>query len=212
MLNPQVPLNVFLPASDMNKTMFIGTHDSNAFNSGAFFMRVNEWTVNLLIETLLVSRTNPDVDLGIEKAQTAMQSVLASSAFREQAVYQPRGWFNAFERRGEGFEGTHGSLLVHFHGLEGDKWPLMMTYLRKVGSKRNPFEVDYADTPYVSLISAYWDRIHRAHNLLQQSRGRGEDNLRAAADRVYHALSFEADNYPVFDQTMNELENVLNAG
>lgn len=189
--------------------MFVASHDDRGLNGGVFFIKVDEMSVTFLIESLALVRLYPKLDLGIEKSRTAMQTVLSDIGFRDRVVFMPRRWFNAFEMRRRGFEGPKGSMLVHFHGLEGDKWPLMTRYLRKVRSRKNPYEMDFEDTPYAHEIEPFWDRIREAKALLAETKGRKEDVIRTLSGRLYHSLSFETDQERTFNSQLEKLSEKL---
>ena len=117
-----------MPPDDFEHTNFVGTHDDDGLNSGAFFLRVDGWSVQMLIEVLAPPR-DPGFDIAAWKDDKALENVLTSEPFREAVVYQPRTWFNAYQLSSDRFEGKRGDLLVHFHDLEGDKWSAMQQTL-----------------------------------------------------------------------------------
>ena len=87
-LNPRIPLKIFLPPEDFCHAAFLGTHDEQGLNRGVFFLRVHEWSVKMLIEVLSVSKD--EFGDSLEASRKALEKVLRSDRFWDQAFYQPR--------------------------------------------------------------------------------------------------------------------------
>ncbi|RAR06778.1 glycosyltransferase family 34 protein [Stemphylium lycopersici] len=112
-----------------NKTYLLITEDWNGLNNGVFLLRVNSWAIELFTAILAFRHYEPDVDLPFTE-QSAMDHVLRTDHFKDQARYVPQHWFNGypdgnaqtFEQR-EDVKGLHerhvrrGDYLVHFAGL-----------------------------------------------------------------------------------------------
>lgn len=210
LLNPHVPLELFLPPDDYDHIHFVGTHDTEGLNSGAFFLRVHEWSVRLLIEVLSMPKNDPSLQHAIGKDQMALEMVLTAPNWRQQVVYQPKTWFNAYQLGVDHFEGKRGDLLVHFHDLEGDKWSAMSAYLAQVSLRNNTWSVPLGMTTYQYEIDEYWDRIRNTERLLNLAERHMDDHrVEEAAKRLGYAFHFEADIEKVMHEEMDLLKVVL---
>lgn len=209
-LNPEIPLEIFVPPPTVNDVHFIGTKDADGLSNGAFFIHVHEWTVKMLIEVLALPRMAPGLDLGSEKDQQAMQQVLIGPLFRDGVIYQPRTWWNAYQISTESREGRPGTLLVHFHELEGDKWSAMSNTLMQVDEQPSAWAVPLAQTTYLFEVDEYWKRMEHGKKLLEQAERKShEDNVRNAIDRLNHALDYEADEEAVLLGAMDNIKEAL---
>jgi len=144
-------------------------------------------------------------------AQSAMQVILENEHFRDSAVYQPRTWFNAHQRRSD-FEGKPGSLMVHFQHLEGDKWLHMASWLDVLRHGRKTYEIPLKDTTYEVELEEYWNRIRLARKLLKNTDGKGipdKDSVRAAIERLQFALNFEADQEAIFNDALDVMKEEM---
>ncbi|KAK5163465.1 uncharacterized protein LTR77_010647 [Saxophila tyrrhenica] len=209
-LNPHVPLESFLPPADFSRTHLLGTHDSKGFNSGVFFLRVHDWSVQMLVEVLYAGNFHPEIERAEDKTQAAFDEVLRSDRFRGQVVYQPRTWYNAYQLNATQFEGHRGDLLVHFHDIGGDKWTAMADTLARTAKAKKKWAVPFEETTYESEISDYWERIRKARQLLSVARSRQEDNaVWEAVRRLSYALTYEVDDKEKMRGGMIAVQNAL---
>ncbi|KAK6390078.1 hypothetical protein LTR65_005891 [Meristemomyces frigidus] len=210
LLNPHVPLDIFLPPADYAHVHFLGTHDTAGLNTGAFFLRVHEWSVRLLIEVLSLPKHEPALEHAVDKDQMALEMLLTAASWRQQVVYMPRTWFNAYQLDVDKFEGKRGDLLVHFHDLEGDKWSAMSAYLAQVALRNSTWSRPLATTTYASEIDEYWERVRNAERLLDVAERHSADKgVEEAAKRLGYAFHFEADIEKVMHQAMDGMKEAL---
>ena len=71
LLNPRMPLEIFLPPEEFDHIHFLGTHDEEGLNCGVFFIRVHEWSVQMLLDVLAIPDHHPEV----QPAQVATSGV-----------------------------------------------------------------------------------------------------------------------------------------
>lgn len=163
LINPLIPLEPFLPPPDFSDIHFVGSKDQNGLNTGIFFIRVHPWAVKLLSQTLAYPEFKPEVDLGPAADQEAMQILFNHTAFLGNVLYQPRIWLNTFEWR-HGYEGKkeNGHLLVHFPGLEEDRWPHMQEWCSQVSERGNAWEIPYRNSSYPGWIRSFWEPLREA--------------------------------------------------
>ncbi|RMY64806.1 hypothetical protein D0863_09548 [Hortaea werneckii] len=212
LLNPQIPLEVFLPPQDLDDQVhFIGTHDHHGLNTGVFFLRVHEWSVKMLIEVLATPKSSPAVlEHAYEKDKAVLEEVLTHPDWREYVLYQPRPWWNAYQLDATEYESGRGALLVHFHGLEGDKWSSMSHYLEEVGSSNSTWSVPLAMTNYEGEVSDYWARLRQAGRLLDQAeRNLREEGVEEAALHLVDIAQYEADMEGEMHDAMDGLKAAM---
>ena len=89
----------------------------------------------MLTELLGYPLLKPEVNLSRSTNQESISLVLKKNiggpdghGYRRGLIYIPRMLINAYEFH-YGYEGEKGNLLVHFPGLEKDRWPHMAKWL-----------------------------------------------------------------------------------
>ncbi|KAL4802399.1 hypothetical protein BDV18DRAFT_164222 [Aspergillus unguis] len=162
MINSLIPLEIFLPPTDLKGVHMVATKDHKGLNTGIFFLRVHQWTVRMLIESLAYPTYNPGTDLGMQVDQTAMEKVLNKTEYRDGVVYLPRPWINTYEWR-HAYEGEKGHMLVHFPGLGEDRWSHMQKWLDVVEAEEE-WEVEVQETWYLDETRQFWERIRHARD------------------------------------------------
>ena len=88
LVNPSIPLEIFLPPSDMDDVHFLGGRDQNCLNTGTFFLRVSAWSVHMLTKALALPLTHPEIDLGNSMDQVAMAKIMGADYGTEEAAKQ----------------------------------------------------------------------------------------------------------------------------
>ncbi|KEQ93288.1 glycosyltransferase family 34 protein [Aureobasidium subglaciale EXF-2481] len=209
-LNQQVPLELFVPPLE-EEINLIATHDDNGyFNGGVFFLRVDTWSLEFLIQVLAVPLTDRKHHVSLNKDHAALEQIMESQRFRNRVTYQPRIWYNAFDSN-KTYEGEAGGLMVHLLDLGGDKWARMDKYLGNVTSKVNPHELPLEQTPYEEQVQAFWKRMRDSRRILKEAREKekGHDAIKESARRLRFALEFETDNEVVMRGAYDRLLNAL---
>ncbi|CEL03104.1 hypothetical protein ASPCAL04261 [Aspergillus calidoustus] len=166
-LNPAIPLEIFLPPNDLGDIHLVATKDHKGLNTGIFFLRVHPWAINLLAETLAFPAYNPSIDLDIQVDQSAMERVLNGSRYRDHVTYLPRTWINAYEWA-HAYEGEHGNYLVHFPGLGKQRWPHMERWLDIIERTPERWEVPVDQTGYLVDTEAFWYRVGKAKGIIDE--------------------------------------------
>ena len=161
-IDPDLKSEMFLPPPDFDYVNFLVAKDQNGMNTGIFFLRVCDWSVKYMAKTLAYPLFRPDVDLGRSADQVAMELVANETDFRDQTLYQPRIWYNTYEFH-HGYEGKAGRMLVHFPGLEEDRWDHMQKWLDIVeGSKAAEWILPLENTEYPAEINRFWAELREA--------------------------------------------------
>ncbi|RDW70879.1 uncharacterized protein DSM5745_08390 [Aspergillus mulundensis] len=185
-INPLIPLELFLPPDSSSPSSrgssgpgpgpldtihLVATKDHKGLNTGIFFIRVHEWSVRFLIESLAYPTYNPSTDLGVQVDQSAMERVLNGSAYRGNVTYLPRPWINAYEWK-HAFEGRKGDMLVHFPGLDGERWAHMRRWLDVVEVGGGGWSVPVEQTGFGDGARVFWERVERGRRIVERF-GRG---------------------------------------
>ncbi|KAF6217639.1 hypothetical protein HO133_006741 [Letharia lupina] len=172
-LNENIPWSIFLPPrEDFNDIHFLGNKDWHSFNCGLFMMRINEWSVNFLIQATALPLLRPDVPLGVpipNMEQDAMRWVLDQEGYKEHAVYQPRLWYNTFAQGPDKEPETKmGDMLIHFPGVE-HKYPLMGHWLDIVENEPEKVNIPLANLTLHSNIKGFWANLRTAKQALHNA-------------------------------------------
>eukprot|EP00833_Pecoramyces_ruminatium_P005443 jgi/Orpsp1_1/1179475/evm.model.c7180000069468.1 len=105
-LNPNIKLESFLPTD--NKIHLIAAYDywgrkdfCCGLNAGIFFIRVHEWSLNLLMRAVSYPYFNIEKEI-CQSDQTSLNNVLIESNEFNHYVIVPQQWFNNFHiKKGE---------------------------------------------------------------------------------------------------------------
>jgi hypothetical protein len=171
-MNPNLPLETFLPPSDILDVHMILTKDWNGMNNGVFPIRVHPWSVELLSAAIAYPVMNPDVEL-FWPDQSALSNILeGNDYFAKSVVYCPLRWFNAYMGLPDG-EGLNpkspehlqvhrGDLLVHFPGTPRESLEETLgPYLAIAEAHRRNWELPLESTGYVQETEEFWKRYRK---------------------------------------------------
>ena len=207
-INPKIPLEIFLPPDSYEHIHFVGNKDENGLNTGVFFLRVHEWSVRMLAKTVAFPMFRGDVDLGRSADQNAMAIILNESDFRSAILYQPRIWYNTYEFH-HGYEGKKGNLLVHFPGLEDERWQHMSDWLDIVEGPSQGWEMDLDRTLYPKDIQEYWSELGHARTVLEQAQDVMGKQWRAKMEAAAKGDEVDAAAKKKVDQGLVDASNAL---
>ena len=201
-LNTEIPLEIFLPPDDFKGGHVLVTRDQSAVNDGVFFLHVHSWSVRMLIDVLSI----PKREFGDNAARKALDKILRSETCRESVFYQPRKWYNTYQTSASDTEAKAGDLLVHFHGLGGDKWGAMASTIAKTSELRRDWSLPLERTSYEKEIGDYWNRIREARALLAQAwEQREEPHVDPSYRRLQYATTYEVDDIDAIGSAMSGL-------
>ncbi|KAB8556627.1 hypothetical protein FH972_025663 [Carpinus fangiana] len=85
-----------------------------------------------------------------------------------EILYQPRVWYNTYEWH-HAYEGKKGNLLVHFPGLEDDRWRHMSDWLDVVENTPTKWDVPLEQTMYPDEVKDYYTGLAEASKTLKQA-------------------------------------------
>lgn len=74
-MNPNIPLEVYLPPPELDDVNVVVTDDHNGLNTGAFFVRVNSWSAQLFADVVALPSIQPETPLKYSE-QSALEILL----------------------------------------------------------------------------------------------------------------------------------------
>lgn len=158
-MNPNVPLESFLPPRHMNEVNLMTTNDVFGLNNGVFFIRVNAWAVKLLSHAIAFPYFNPKVVLG-NADQSAMLHLLEDRQINRNAIILPQHFFNGYRLgMGEGENSRPGALIMHFPGGNKQFMQEFIGYIE--GGHNSTWNIPYEQTTYADELKEFWDQAFR---------------------------------------------------
>lgn len=214
-LNPEIPLEIFLPANDVGDYHVLATKDQNGLNTGIFFLRVHQWSVQMLLRAVGMPIFRPDVDLGFSADQKAMALHFNETDNKDHVLYQPRTWYNTYEFN-HAYEGKEGDLLVHFPGLFDNRFPHMKDWLDVVeGPMGRKWQMPLQESAYPARIEEFWKlvrqgrlRLDEAPSLLWES-GTTDDGV-AVVEHLRNVMHDETDQIATMKDAIDTFDNFFN--
>jgi hypothetical protein len=161
----------FRPWNPVDSIHLLATQDWNGLNNGIFLLRVNRWAIDLFTGILALRYYRPGVDLPFTE-QSAMEILIKEAQFKDNVVWTPQWWFNAYPRPFEDFsplradslaqkaEELHarrGDFLVHFAG-RGDREEAMTPWLEKAESAMTDWALEMPERRLDAEIADFWQK------------------------------------------------------
>jgi hypothetical protein len=168
-MNPNIPLETFLPPPQLSHIHLLLTKDWNGLNNGVFPICVHPWSVEFLTAAISYPIVHPDIPL-YWPDQSAMNNLFQENEyFAHSVVYVPLRWFNAYMRSPDGemlnsdsppqYQVHPGDYLVHFPGTPAEHLERMLgPYLDIAEAHRAEWEVPREETQYTREIEAFWKK------------------------------------------------------
>jgi hypothetical protein len=155
--NPNIRLEQLLPTprEDFDDIHLLTTNDIFGLNNGVFFLRVTEWSVNLLNSIIAFPYYNRGVEL-TNADQSAMRILLQDrETFGKHALIVPQHFFNGY-RPGmlEGEISQPGALFMHFPGANKayiKEWNAYISH-----GKNETWNMPFNSTAYPTQLTAFW--------------------------------------------------------
>ncbi|KAJ5457197.1 hypothetical protein N7530_012471, partial [Penicillium desertorum] len=207
-LNNDIPVEIFLPPSDLKDIHLVASQDQNGLNTGVMFLHVHPWTISFLTETMGYPLYLPQIDLGRSADQEGMRRVLNG------VIYLPRPWINTYEWDWA-YEGKRGDLLVHFPGLEERRWPHMAKWLNIVETTPHKWNLPLEDTGYINKTTTYWSQMRSAKESIKSAEKKlqsGEavsGNTKEAVGALREALREKSDDMELVLQRLENLDALI---
>ncbi|KAM0703974.1 hypothetical protein Q7P35_008980 [Cladosporium inversicolor] len=158
-INPLIPLETFLPPTDMLGVQALVTEDWNGLNNGVFYLRVSAWNVEMLSAVIAYRTFKPDESLPFTE-QSAMAAILRDPRFHLNVTVVSSTWFNAYpsewSTNGISYQAKQGDMVLHFAGVN-DKPSALRDWLLTIAKERNLWERPLADTTLVTQVRTFWE-------------------------------------------------------
>lgn len=159
LLNPYIPVEVFLPPSpEFDDVHIVVSNDWNGLNNGVFPVRVNSWSADLFAAIVSFRYYRPDTPLQF-RDQSAMDMLLKEKKFAAHTVYAPQRWFNAYQGEQNEtlapFQVRRGDFLVHFAGVI-DREARMRFWLERAEQHLPDWEIEVQHTSYPEEAREFW--------------------------------------------------------
>lgn len=215
-------MEIFLPPSDLKDIHLVASKDQNGLNTGIMFLHVHPWTITFLSDTLGYPLYLPKNDLGRSADQESMRRVLKKTTggpdgqgYADGVIYLPRPWINTYEWH-HAYEGKKGDLLVHFPGLEEQRWVHMAKWLDIVERTPQKWDVPLEETDYPNKTSTFWTNVRDAkesiklaekihnHNSFQST-----GNLTGAVKELKEVLRENTDDQELLQQRLESIRMLL---
>lgn len=202
LLNPYVPVEVFLPPSpEFDDVHLLVTDDWNGLNNGVFPVRVNQWAVDLFAAIVSYRFYRPDTHL-VFRDQSAMANLLEDPKFARHLVRAPQRWFNAYQGEHNEtlapFQVRRGDFLVHFAGV-GDRDRRMAYWLDRVEQHLPDWEIEVQHTSYPGEAREFWAQQRGLRNehagRLREAEKAGRELIQDTGEQIneYRARLQEAE-------------------
>lgn len=197
LLNPQIPLTVFLPppSQGLEAVHFILTKALNETDcASTLFLRTSPTALAILEQAAASQR----VDLGELRADVsiaALQSVLTQQEYYAAAVYHPSTWYSthfSFNRITSG-----GFLACASSGSPGMRWKTMSDLVALGPTK---FSRPLEQTIFAKRTETYWTGVAEAIRVLRQAGERGHDETRGDFRAEVRALRVQLEQH-AYDET-----------
>lgn len=177
LLNPRIPLSVFLPPSDngLDHLQFIFTTASNDFDcNSVLFVHISDSALKTLAKAVVAPMLEPDREWGADKAISALQYVLEQDGHRDAAIYQDARWYNT-EMIEDHWIARGGFFQCASREFQGKKWKGVDELLHILESDPHKFSLPLEATVYAKEPQQFWSRIAEAKRVLKVAAERGHD-------------------------------------
>lgn len=159
-INPLIPLEAFLPPTDMPGIHALVTEDWNGLNNGVFYLRVSAWNVEMLSAVIAYRTFKQDESLPFTE-QSAMAAILRDPKFHLNVTVVPSTWFNAYPSEwspnGVSYQVNQGDMVLHFAGVNR-KSSELRDWLFTVTKERDLWERPLADTTLITQVRTFWEQ------------------------------------------------------
>ncbi|OQU96125.1 hypothetical protein CLAIMM_02254 [Cladophialophora immunda] len=158
LLNPKIPLEIYLPPPEVQGVHFLCGNDHNGLNDGAFLLRINDYSVHLLASSLSVETFRPTVDL----------------RYSEQSAIEHVRWLNAYmgarddhgvalPRKKQPPNGVKpGDLLLHFAGSGATKVQRITSFVEAYERDESEWVKEVDQLPeLLAEISSFWENYSK---------------------------------------------------
>ena len=212
-MNPDVPWTLFLPPSDFDEIHLLATQDQNGFNAGMAILRVNEWSVQMLAETLALRQLLPDVKFQ-HYDQGALRWVMERQGYAEHVIYQPHDWWNAFGLNRQPYDTD--AFTLHFAGAdccgqEDSKGTVMGRWLDIVENDPQQYAMELEKIKLPKAVEDYWALMRKAKKTLKDAVNveKTSPALEIAKNELWGYYSLRGDNATGVSIARKKVEDIM---
>ena len=190
----------------------LATQDFNGFNAGMAILRVNEWSVHVLSETVALGKLRPEVHVE-HFDQGAFRAVFEQEGYEEHVLYQPHNWWNAFGLAREPYDTD--AFTLHFAGVDccgqpESKGTVMTRWLDIVENKPQEYAVELEKTKYPKQVEDYWAMLKKVKKMMKKIDPEEDSSaeLQTARTQLWNTYLRHADNATEVLISMKKVEDV----
>jgi len=161
-IDPAISPCVFLPPEDFLDVYVLVTADHNKVDSGAFYLKVHQLSVDLLTRTLNHPLARPENDLGWFGEHAAMATVIRAidAEHRDRTnssgiAWIPRAWIN-YQVGEYDFDGEPGSFMIHVADMDETRQAHMITWLNELQRNQARWNIPLEHLSLKDEISEFW--------------------------------------------------------
>ncbi|MCJ1289663.1 hypothetical protein MMC34_001196 [Xylographa carneopallida] len=165
LLNPLVPLTLFLPPASHPHVHLLLSADPHGLNNGVFVLCVHAWSIALLAAVLAHPTYRPEAPLPY-RDQSALSLLLlngSAAAYGAHFLTVPQRWFNTYASELDdawthAFQVRRGDLLVHFAGCpKGQRDRVIGPWLERAERGAPEWVVDVGESSLKGEVERFWE-------------------------------------------------------
>ena len=175
-------------------------------------LRVNEWSVHVLSETIALGSLRPEVHIE-HFDQGAFRAVFEREGYAEHVLYQPHNWWNSFGLAKEPYDTD--AFTLHFAGVDccgqpDSKGTVMTRWLDIVENKPQEYAVELEKTKFPKQVEDYWALLKKAKKMVREIDPEEDSppELQTARTQLWETYLRHADNATEMLMSMKKVEDV----
>ena len=175
-------------------------------------LRVNEWSVHVLSETIALGSLRPEVHIE-HFDQGAFRAVFEREGYAEHVLYQPHNWWNSFGLAREPYDTD--AFTLHFAGVDccgqpDSKETVMTRWLDIVENKPQEYAVELEKTKFPKQVEDYWALLKKAKKMVKEIDPEEDSSpeLQTARTQLWESYLRHADNATEVLMSMKKVEDV----
>lgn len=158
-MNPNIPMETFLPPDDFSHVHILPTKDTDGLNNAVLPIRVNQRSLEIISAVVSFQTYRPDFPLTSDN-ESALDTMFNEEPFRKHILYFPQRWFNAYQASLNNTllassQPRRGDLLVHFAGDQNQD-SKMRLWLDRAELHLPEWEIDLKNTTYPTETKQFW--------------------------------------------------------
>lgn len=175
-------------------------------------LRVNEWSVHVLSETIALGSLRPEVHVE-HFDQGAFRAVFEKEGYAEHVLYQPHNWWNSFGLAREPYDTD--AFTLHFAGVDccgqpDSKETVMSRWLDIVENKPQEYAVELEKTKLPKQVDDYWAMLKKAKKMMAEIDPLEDSSseMQTARAQLSNAYLRHADNATEVSMLIKKVEGI----